>query len=54
MEKLHNKSFNNLYGVAVWLIISGPNAILPCASSQDSYPNSAVARESTSLQDMYM
>ena len=33
MENLHNKSFNNLCGVAVWLIISGLNAILPCASS---------------------
>ena len=33
MEYLHNKSFNNLYGVADWLIISGLNAILPCASS---------------------
>ena len=33
MENLHNKAFNNLCGVAVWLIISGLNAILPCASS---------------------
>ena len=32
MENLHNKSFNNLCGVADWLIISGLNAILPCAS----------------------
>ena len=33
MENLHNKSFNNLCGVGDWLIISGLNAILPCASS---------------------
>ena len=39
MENLHDKSFNNLCGVAVWLIISGLNA---------------VARQSTSLQDKYM
>ena len=28
MESLHNKSFNNLCGVADWLIISDLNAIL--------------------------
>ena len=33
MEILHNESFNNLCGVADWLIISGLKAILPCASS---------------------
>ena len=33
MEKLHNKSFNNLCGVADWLIISGLNAVLPRAPS---------------------
>ena len=33
MENLHNKQFNNLCGVADWLIISRLNAILPCASS---------------------
>ena len=43
MENLHNKSFNNVCSVAGWLIISGLNAILSCASSKDSYPNSADA-----------
>ena len=37
MEYLHNKLFNNLCGVADWLIISGLNAILPCASSFIKY-----------------
>ena len=33
MENVHNnKSFNNLCGVADWLIIRGLNAILPHAS----------------------
>ena len=54
MEKLHNESFNNLCVVADWLIIRGLNAIMLCESSEDSYPNSAVARLSTSLQDKYM
>ena len=37
MECLHYKSFNNLCGVADWLIISGLNAILSCASSFIKY-----------------
>ena len=37
IEYLHYKSFSNLYGVADWLIISGLNAILPCASSFIKY-----------------
>ena len=44
MGNLQNKSSNNLCGVADWLSISGLNAILPCASSWDSYTNSTVAR----------
>ena len=51
MENLHKRSFNKLCGVVDWLIISGLNAILPCAYTKDSFPNSAVARQSTSLQD---
>ena len=34
---LNYKSFSNLCGVADWLIISGLNAILPCASSFIKY-----------------
>ena len=49
MGNLHNKSFKNLCGVADWLIISGLNAILPCAFSYDSYPNYAVARQDKQL-----
>ena len=37
IEYLHYKSFSNLCGVADWLIISGLNAILPCASSFIKY-----------------
>ena len=50
-ENLQNISFRNLCGVADWLIINGLNAILQCASSYDSYLNSAVAEQSTTIQD---
>ena len=37
IEYLHYKSFSNLCGIADWLIISGLNVILPCASSFIKY-----------------
>ena len=37
IECSHYKSFSNLCGVADWLIISGLNTILPCASSFIKY-----------------
>ena len=37
IECLNYKSFSNLCGVAEWLIISGLNVILPCASSFIKY-----------------